>query len=124
MLGAHAVRTCPVAEIPGHRTCRSGLQPPDVVSLAHPLRPVVQVGAEGLTEGITKAVLEALGEHELIKVKLGQGFAGERKQAARELAEATESDLTQVIGRVIVLYRPRSAKDPRNKDKPRIVLPS
>ncbi|MEM9463121.1 MAG: ribosome assembly RNA-binding protein YhbY [Myxococcota bacterium] len=93
-------------------------------SLAHSLRPVVQVGAEGLSESLVQATDQALGEHELIKVKLGQGFAGERKQAARELAEATRADLTQVIGRVIVLYRPRPADDPRNKDKPRISLPA
>lgn len=93
-------------------------------SLAHGLRPVVQVGAEGLSEALVRATDQALGEHELIKVKLGQGFAGERKQAARQLAEATEADLTQVIGRVIVLYRPRPADDPRNKDKPPISLPA
>jgi len=92
-------------------------------SLAHSLRPIVQVGSEGISEAITKATLVALTEHELIKVKLGQSFPGERKQAARELAEATAADLTQVIGRVIVLYRPRPADHPRNKDKPPIVLP-
>ena len=93
-------------------------------SLAHGLRPVVQVGADGLTEPVIQATAEALAEHELIKVKLGQGFAGERKEAARELAAATESDLTQVIGRVIVLYRPRPKDDHRNVEKPRILLPS
>lgn len=93
-------------------------------SLAHGLRPVVQVGTEGLSEAVVRATDEALGEHELIKIKLGQGFAGERKHAARELAEATQADLTQVIGRVIVLYRPRPKGDARNETKPRIVLPS
>ncbi|MCH9682972.1 MAG: ribosome assembly RNA-binding protein YhbY [Deltaproteobacteria bacterium] len=91
-------------------------------SLAHGLKPVVQIGAEGVSEAVTEAVGVALAEHELIKVKLGQGFNGERKPAARELAEAVEADLTQVIGRVIVLYRPRPEKDPRNKDK-RITVP-
>ena len=93
-------------------------------SLAHGLRPVVQIGADGLTEPVIQATVEALAEHELIKVKLGQAFEGERKEAARELATATEADLTQVIGRVIVLYRPRPKDDPRNKAKPPIALPS
>lgn len=93
-------------------------------SLAHGLRPVVQIGADGLTEPVIQATALALAEHELIKVKLGQGFAGERKEAAQQLAEATESDLTQVIGRVIVLYRPRAKDDHRNVEKPRILLPS
>lgn len=93
-------------------------------SLAHGLRPVVQIGHEGLTEAITRATAEALLEHELIKVKIGQGFAGERKEVARALAEAAEADLTQVIGRVIVLYRPRAKGDARNKEKPPISLPA
>jgi RNA-binding protein len=92
-------------------------------SLAHALRPVVQLGADGLTEPVVLATVEALAEHELVKVKLGPGFVGERREAARELAAATEADLTQVIGRVIVLYRPRPANDPRNKVKPPIALP-
>lgn len=93
-------------------------------SLAHGLRPVVQVGHDGITEALTKATQVALHEHELIKVKIGQGFAGDRKEAARALADATESDLTQVIGRVVVLYRPRSEKSAKNRDKPPIVLPT
>lgn len=93
-------------------------------SLAHGLRPVVQIGADGLTAPVIQATVEALAEHELIKVKLGQGFTGERKDAARELAAAAEADLAQVIGRVIVLYRPRATSDARNKAKPPIVLPS
>lgn len=92
-------------------------------SLAHGLRPVVQVGAGGFTEPVILATAEALAEHELVKVKLGQGFTGECKAAARELADATESDLTQVIGRVIVLYRPRPKGDHRNVAKPPISLP-
>ncbi len=93
-------------------------------SLAHGLKPVVQIGSDGVTEALTGAVDVALLEHELIKVKMGQGFIGERKPAARELATAVEADLTQVIGRVIVLYRPRPDGDARNKDKPRLTLPS
>lgn len=92
-------------------------------SLAHGLRPVVNVGGDGLTEGIVQATVEALAEHELIKVKVQQGFEGDRREAARELAEAAQADLTQVIGRVIVLYRPRAKNDPRNRDKPPIALP-
>lgn len=93
-------------------------------SLAHGLRPLVQIGHDGLTEAVTLATVEALREHELIKVRLGPGFEGDRKEAARALAEAAEADLTQVIGRVVVLYRPRAKDDHRNKEKPRITLPS
>lgn len=89
-------------------------------SLAHHLAPVVRVGAEGITSALVEATSAALEEHELIKVRIGQGFAGDRREAARQLAAATRADLTQIIGRVVVLYRPRARDLP---NRPRIVLP-
>ena len=80
----------------------------------------MQVGAEGLSEAVCRATQVALEEHELIKVQLGKGFAGDRKQAAQELAAATGSHLAQVIGRVVVLYRARAKTDTK---RPRIELP-
>lgn len=89
-------------------------------ALAHALAPVVQVGAEGISPAVVRAISIALEDHELIKVKLGQNFPGERLAAAEELAEQTGAASVQVIGRVIVLYRRRSQDDPR---RPRIELP-
>ena len=89
-------------------------------SLAHRLAPVVQVGAEGISPEVVRATSIALEDHELIKVKLGQNFPGERVEAAEELAEQTGSAAVQVIGRVVVLYRRRSRDDPK---RPRIELP-
>lgn len=88
-------------------------------SLAHGLAPVVQVGSDGLTVAVQKATTIALEDHELVKVKLGQGFTGERGEAGEALARQTNSALVQVIGRVVVLYRRRCKDDPK---KPRIEL--
>jgi RNA-binding protein len=83
--------------------------------LAHPLKPVVQVGASSLTEGVFKAVQEALETHELVKVRLAKP---EDKQAmAQSLAEHTESHLVALLGHTVVLYK-------RRKKDPRIVLPT
>jgi RNA-binding protein len=90
-------------------------------SLAHSLAPVVQVGAEGITPGVCRAATVALEDHELIKVRLGQAYEGERDDAAQELVAGTGSQLVQVIGRIVVLYRRRSKDDPK---RPRIVLPT
>ena len=38
--------------------------------LAHPLKPVVQLGGNGLTEGVLAEIDNALNHHELIKVKV------------------------------------------------------
>jgi RNA-binding protein len=89
-------------------------------SLAHHLEPAVQVGAEGLSEPVCAAIAEALEHHELVKVRLGQNFPGARTDAGRELAARLGADLTQVIGRIVVLYRRREKDDPQ---RPRIELP-
>ncbi len=90
--------------------------------LAHELSPVVLVGSDGFTPGLISAVAQALADHELIKVRLGQGFLDPRKPAAGKLAELSEAALVQIIGRVITLYRPRSNDDTRKL--PTIRLPA
>ena len=89
-------------------------------SLAHPLKPVVQLGGSGITDGVIEAIDVALAEHELIKVKIGQSYEGDKREAASTLAQRTEADLTQLIGKTVVLYRPR----PKSDERPRIVLPA
>jgi len=86
--------------------------------LAHHLSPVVQVGSAGLSEGVIGEVDEALGAHELVKVKL-DADRDERGALAIELAKACAATVAQQIGRVVVLYR-------QNKDakKRKITLPS
>lgn len=91
-------------------------------SLAHELSPVVLVGSDGLTAGLHSAVDKALKDHELIKVRLGQSFLDPRKPAAGQLAESVEAVLVQLIGRIIILYRPRDPKDKRKL--PTIRLPA
>ncbi len=85
-------------------------------SLAHPLKPVVQIGHQGMTEGVLSALEVALERHELIKVKV----SGESEQEAAELApaveKATRAQVAQIIGRTLVLYR-------RRDENPKIVLP-
>ena len=89
--------------------------------LAHSLQPVVQIGAAGLSEGVIEATDEALKRHELIKVKLARAERAERAADAATLAEASGSQLCQLIGRVAVLYRRRSKEIP---GKERIELPN
>jgi len=79
-------------------------------ALAHKLDPVVQVGKEGVTKELVAAVERALHDHELIKVKLPADGAVERKITAARLASQTTSEVAQIIGRVLVLYKPRPKK--------------
>ena len=76
-------------------------------SLAHPLKPIFQVGKDGVTERAVAAVREAFNTRELLKVKV----LDSAPMSAREVGEVLATDidnahLVQVIGRTIVLYRP------------------
>ena len=79
-------------------------------SLAHPLKPIIYVGEAGISPAVAKALDEALASHELVKVRLRQ--PGDKKAAARELAEVSASALCGVVGHTVVLYRPDS-KEPK-----------
>lgn len=89
----------------------TGKQRRQLRALGHHLEPVVILGQQGVTEGIIAAVEQALDDHELIKIKINEGPA-DRKIAATQIAEATESLLAQVLGRTALLYRP-NPEDPK-----------
>lgn len=85
-------------------------------ALGHHLTPVVQVGKEGLSPSLIAAIAQALADHELIKIKLGENADGDRHELAESLATSSGSALVGQIGRTLLLYR-------RNPKKPKIVLP-
>jgi RNA-binding protein len=82
----------------------TGVQRRKLKSLAHDLRPVVQIGKQGLSASIIAATNEALEVHELIKVKF-LDYQDEQRTLAGELAQATGSQLVFVIGHIAILYR-------------------
>jgi RNA-binding protein len=82
----------------------------------HHLKPVVQVGHAGVSEGVVAATLDALETHELIKVSVSTEAPDDRKQTPQDLADATGSHVAQVIGRTALLYR-------RRLDDPQVTLP-
>jgi RNA-binding protein len=82
----------------------------------HGLNPLVQIGKSGVTEELLGAVDQALLDHELIKIRIGKNAILDRKDAAAELAERTGSEVAQVLGSTILLYRP-------HPDEPQLRLP-
>ena len=85
-------------------------------SLASNINPIFQVGKSSLTPEFTEAVREAFQNNELIKIAVLKNCADDPNEIGQVLAERTGSQLVQVIGKKIVLYKP-------DKDKPKIVLP-
>lgn len=75
-------------------------------SLAHPLKPVVLMGANGLTEGVVAEIEVALAHHELIKVKVPADEREMRAAVGEAICRETGASLVQTIGKTLILYRP------------------
>ncbi|MEO8703404.1 MAG: ribosome assembly RNA-binding protein YhbY [Kofleriaceae bacterium] len=94
----------------------TGKQRRHLRGLGHELRVVVQVGKDGIDDGLVAAVDAALADHELIKIRVGDGAELDRHEVAELIASRTKSDVAQVLGNTVLLYRP----DP---EEPVIALP-
>ncbi|MFT5542772.1 MAG: RNA-binding protein [Glaciecola sp.] len=78
--------------------------------LAHPLKPVVQLGNNGLTEGVLAEIENALSFHELIKVKVPSDDKEEKQMIMDAIVGETKAIQVQAIGHVLVIYRPSEEK--------------
>lgn len=87
-------------------------------SLAMKLDPMFNIGKESLTENFLTAVEEALEANELIKIGVLKNCMDDPRELASAVAEGTDAEVVQIIGKKIVLYR--QAREP---EKRRIVLP-
>ena len=81
-------------------------------AMANGLDVILTVGKDGIGDNLVKQADDALEARELIKGKVletAPGFAGE---IAAQLAEATGSEVVQVIGMRFILFR-RNLKNPK-----------
>ena len=86
-------------------------------SLAMNTEPILQIGKSSLTPEFTASVAQALEARELIKISVLQNCLDDPKEMAQMLSERTGSQVVQVIGRKIVLYKEGQ------KDRKKIKLP-
>lgn len=81
--------------------------------LAMTMDPVLQIGKASLTEEVVEAVVEVLEARELIKISVLKNCTDDPKEIAMAIAEHTRSEVVQVIGKKIVLYK--QADDPQKR---------
>lgn len=81
-------------------------------SLAQNLAPIFQIGKNGINDNQVEQISNALEARELIKINLLDSTPDDKHSIANELAEKTNSDVVQIIGKKITLYR-RSEKTPK-----------
>ena len=85
-------------------------------SLASNLEPIFQIGKSSLTPEVTEAVSEAFNTREMIKVAVLKNCIYEPRAIAEALAGRTHSQVVQVIGKKIILYK-------ESKEHKKIILP-
>jgi RNA-binding protein len=105
-----------IQKVTGAPAPLTGKQRSFLRALAHPLKPVVQIGHGGLTDSVLAAIDGALSTHELIKVRITGKEDASAAELALEVETGTRSTVAQVIGKTLVVYRAR-------KKDPVIVLP-
>ena len=88
-----------------------------VKGLAMNIDPIFQIGKSSVTPENVIAIEEAFNTRELIKISVLKNCFDDPKEIANVIAERTRSQVVQVIGKKIVLYRP-------DKENPKIVLPT
>lgn len=76
----------------------------------HHLAPVLQIGKEGVTPPVLRALAEALRRHELVKVRIGTESPEDRFEAAERLSSGAEAQVAQILGRTVLVYKKHPEK--------------
>jgi RNA-binding protein len=95
----------------------TGAQKKHLRGLAHHLKPVVQVGRNGLTDAVLAMIDQALADHELLKVRLAEP-QGRKAELAGEVAERSGAVPVGLVGNVVTLYRRQADPEKRRIDVP------
>ncbi|MEE1167376.1 MAG: YhbY family RNA-binding protein [Treponema sp.] len=83
---------------------------------ANSIDPVVIVGGNGVSAGVTEKVLQSLECHELIKVKFNE-FKDEKYELTQGLVESCQATLVRIIGNVAILYKACEERENRRYEK-------
>lgn len=85
-------------------------------SLASKLDPIFQIGKSGVSPELVQAIDDALEARELIKCNVLNNCMEDIKYVASAISDRTKSEVVQIIGKKIVVYR-------MSKENPTIELP-
>ena len=96
-----------------------GFQRKYLRGIAHNLKPLVTIGQKGFTQAVRQSAEQALGDHELIKVKFNDFKEKELKtEICNRLEKTTNSVMVGMVGHTAIFYRQQ--KEP---EKRKIILP-
>lgn len=73
--------------------------------MAHNIDPIFQIGKAGINDNMISQIDETLENRELIKIHILQNNFDDKNDLAQTLSQATNSEVVQVIGSMIIIYR-------------------
>ena len=92
----------------------TGRQKKHLRALAHALKPIVNLGKQGLSRETKREIESQLLDHELIKCKVLDSCPLSKKECAEEISTMTEIEVVQIIGKTLILFSPHP-EDPKIK---------
>ena len=82
-----------------------GKQKAYLKSIGQKLEVIVRVGDKGVTDNVIDSLDEALTARELVKISVQNPDRNYRKDCIAELAEATDAQVINIIGKTALLFR-------------------
>lgn len=83
-------------------------------SQAHGMRPLFQVGKEGLTANWLKQVEDAIEKRELLKINVLQNAIVEDEEVIEYIEDNSQIRVVQKIGHVLVLFKQADKRENRS----------
>ena len=84
--------------------------------LGHHLKPIIQIGKDGVSKEFIANLDDCLEHHELLKIKVLENAPDEKGELATQIEKKTKGCVAQIIGKTLLFYRPF-------KEEPEIKLP-
>lgn len=73
-------------------------------ALSHNLKPSINIGKEGVNEGVIHSIKEHLERFELIKIKF-QKNKNSKVDLAKHIVSSTESSQISIIGNILIIFK-------------------
>ncbi|MCL2086584.1 MAG: YhbY family RNA-binding protein [Oscillospiraceae bacterium] len=80
---------------------------------ANSIETIMQIGKGGINENLTKSISDALEAREMVKLRVLENSDYSAREAAENVALATNAQVIQVIGTRFVIYRQNKSPEKR-----------
>lgn len=86
-------------------------------SIANTLKPITQIGKDGVTESFLEQLDDMLRAREIVKVTILENAGLDTKETANYICEKLRAEFVQSIGYKFTIYK-------KNNENPKIIFPN